>query len=235
MKKEKKDPAQDAVPHYRGHRDRLRKRFVSSGDSMENYELLELLLFHSIPRRDVKELSKKILDHFGSLSKLMSASYDQLLAVRGISANSAVLILLVREMMARYYGDTALEGDVLSEPGLVAKFARAKLAHLGHEVLMAIFVNAKNRVCGFETISEGTTDYAVVYPKKIVRRAIERNACGIIISHNHPSGDCDPSQDDISLTRKTHDAAKLVDLRLLDHVIVGKSGYFSFVEKGISF
>lgn len=225
-----------AIPHYVGHRNRLRKRFMSGGaKSLLDYELLELLLFYSIPRKDVKKIAKELLDRFDTLSGVFSASPSELSKIKGVSESTAILVSLVRELMICISEDKALRGDVLSSPELVAKFARAKIGHLKQEVLLSIFLNAKNRICGYETISEGTTDCAVVYPRKIVKLALEKNACGIIISHNHPSGECEPSSDDISLTRKVQEAAKAVDLKVLDHVIVGKSGYYSFVEKGIVF
>ncbi len=231
-----KTSAKEDTPDYLGHRDRLRKTFCEAGaDALNDYELLELLLFHSIPRKDVKSEAKRLIGHFGGINKVLQADIESLCAVEGISDRSALLIALAREIGTKCLEKKALDTEKLGSPELVAEFARAKLAHSRDEILMAVFLNAKNRVCGYDFISEGTTDCAVVYPKKIVRKALEKNACGIILAHNHPSGECEPSNDDISLTRKVKSAAETVDIKVLDHIIVGVSGYYSLVEKKIPF
>jgi DNA repair protein RadC len=230
-----KNSVQEGKPDYYGHRDRLREKFISAGGAaLHDYELLELLLFYAIPRKDVKAIAKRLIARFGSIRKVFSAGHEELLAVEGVTVNMAALVAVGRELCGRFLEEKTLDGEIMSSPEIVANFARAKLAHLKDEVLMAVYVNSKNRVCGYDFISEGTVDCAVVYPRKIVKKAIERNASGIIISHNHPSGECEPSADDISLTRKVKDAAGTVDIRVLDHVIVGTAGHYSFVEKGMA-
>ncbi|OGV39085.1 MAG: hypothetical protein A2X48_17805 [Lentisphaerae bacterium GWF2_49_21] len=221
-------------PHYHGHRERLRERFSNYGsESFREYELLELLLTYSIPRRDVKEQAKALVSKFNSLSGVLNADMKELCEVEGISENSAILISLCREMAAKYFEDKIYSRDVIAEPGSVYDFARIKLSHLKDEVFMVILLNPKNHVIDFTVLDEGTVDSAIVYPRKIVREVIEKNASSVILVHNHPSGVCNPSNDDIRLTSAVRDAVKPVDVKVLDHIIAGKTGYFSFREKNL--
>ena len=223
-------------PHYKGHRNRLRNSFTQTdGEGLQDYELLELLLFYSIPRKDVKEIAKNLLTEFKTLQGVLTAKFPDLCKLKGINRNSAVLIMLSRVLCMKYFMEKALEGEVLNSPDIVANFARAKIGNREDEAMMAVYLNAKNKVCGFDIISEGTVNYAIVYPRKIVKRALEKNACSIIIAHNHPSGNCEPSSEDIKLTKAVKDAAKVMDIKVHDHLIVGAGGYFSFVERNIQF
>jgi DNA repair protein RadC len=140
------------------------------------------------------------------------------------------LIRLVKQLFAAYL-EERLEGkDVLSSPGAVVDFARVKLAGLPHEAFMVIYLNVKNRVIDHEVLQEGTVDRAIVYPRQIIKAALAHKSAGLILSHNHPSGDPEPSQEDKHLTRSVIEAARTVEIRVLDHIIVGKSGYYSFQE-----
>ncbi|MFZ2653690.1 MAG: DNA repair protein RadC [Victivallales bacterium] len=221
-------------PHYHGHRKRLRERFSAYGsESFREYELLELLLTYSIPRKDVKEIAKDLISRFKTLSGVLNADIPELCEAGGISENSAVLISLCREMAGKYFEEKIYAGDVIADPGSVYDFARIKLSHLKDEVFMVILLNPKNHVIDFAVLDEGTVDSAIVYPRKIVKKVIEKNASAVILVHNHPSGICDPSNDDIRLTSAVKDAVKPVDVKVLDHIIAGKSGYFSFREKNL--
>jgi len=218
-------------PDYIEHRKRLREKFArGDAGALHNYELLELLLTYAIPRLDVKPAAKALMKRFRSLNGVLDASQDELASVRGIGATSAILIRLIKELFAAYMSEQMEGRDVLSSPGAVVDFARVKLAGLPHEAFMVIYLNVKNRVIDHEILQEGTVDRAIVYPRQIVKAALANKAAGLILSHNHPSGDPDPSQEDRHLTRSVIEAARTVEMRVLDHIIVGKNGYFSFQE-----
>lgn len=218
-------------PDYIEHRKRLREKFLKAGaEGLHDYELLELLLTYAIPRVDVKPASKALMKRFGTLNALLDASQSELESVNGVGAASAILIRLVKELFAAYFEERMQQKDVLSSPGAVVDFARVKLAGLPHEAFMVIYLNVKNRVIDHEVLQEGTVDRAIVYPRQIIKSAIDHHAAGLILSHNHPSGDPQPSQEDKHLTRAVVEAARTVEIRVLDHIIVGKNGYFSFQE-----
>jgi DNA repair protein RadC len=230
----KKFKISDKSPHYHGHRTRLREKFSSyGGDSLHDYELLELLLTYAIPRKDVKEEAKALISKFKSASGVLGADVKELCEVEGISVNSAALIRLCRELAVKSLEEKIMNKDVLSSPQSVYDFSKVKLSHLENEVFMVIYLNTKNHVQGHEIIDEGTIDTAIVYPRKIVKSVMEKKASSVILVHNHPSGVCDPSNDDIRLTSAVKDSLKTVDVKVLDHIISGKSGYFSFREKNL--
>jgi DNA repair protein RadC len=221
---------QDA-PDYIEHRKRLREKFLKAGaEGFHDYELLELLLTFAIPRVDVKPPSKALVKRFGTLNAVLDATQSELESVRGMGPSSAVLIRLIKELFAAYLAERMEGKDVLSSPGAVVEFARVKLAGLPHEAFMVIYLNVKNRVIDHEVLQEGTVDRAIVYPREIIKAALTHKAAGLILSHNHPSGDPEPSQEDKHLTRAVIEAARTVEIRVLDHIIVGKNGYFSFQE-----
>ncbi len=221
-------------PDYWGHRKRLRDRFQKNGtEGMHDYEILELLLTYAIPRKDVKPWAKDLIKHFGSFSGVLDASQKELEEVDGVGPASATLIRLVKEACGVYLGEKMKEKDVLSSPQAVLNFARVKLAGLPYEAFMVVFLNTKNRVLDYRVIQEGTVDRAAIYPRRIVEEALSRHAASIIFVHNHPSGDSEPSPEDRQLTRSLVEAARTIDLRVLDHIVVGKDGYCSFVERGL--
>ncbi len=218
-------------PDYLGHRKRLRERFRKNGtEGMHDYEVLELLLTYAIPRKDVKPIAKDLLKRFGSLSGGLDAGQKELEEVANIGPISSTLIRLVKETCGIYLAEKMRNKDVLSSPQAVLDFARVKLAGLPHEAFMVIFLNAKNKVLDYKVLQEGTVDRAVIYPRRMVEEALAHHAAGIILVHNHPSGDSEPSPEDKQLTRSLTEAARTIDLRVLDHIIVGKEGYCSFLE-----
>jgi DNA repair protein RadC len=221
-------------PDHLGHRERLRKRFHKGGDeSLQDYELLELLLTYSIPRKDVKPYAKVLIKKFGSLAGALDASPQELEEALHIGPISSTLIRLVKRLCEAYFAEKMINRDALSSPQAVLDFARVKMAGLPHEGFMVVFLNTKNRVLDYEIIQEGTVDRAVIYPRRIIEEAISRHAASVILVHNHPSGHSEPSSEDRDLTRSIVEAARTIDLRVLDHVVVGKDGYFSFIENHI--
>jgi len=221
-------------PHYVNRRKRLRERFQKAGvDGMHDYELLELLLTYSIPRRDVKPIAKTLIDRFGSLAGVLDADREELARIKGVGEMSATLISLVRELYSTYLAENMKKGDVLSSPESVLKFTRVRLAGLVNEAFMVIFLNVKNEVLDYTLLHEGTIDSVAIYPRRIIESALSKHAAGIILVHNHPSGNPAPSREDKALTGEITSAARTLDIRVLDHIVVGKAGYFSFLENNL--
>jgi len=219
-------------PHYIGHRNRLRERFKSTnGSGLQDYELLELLLTYSIPQKDVKPIAKDLIKRFKGLSGVLDASQFEIENTRGLGPISATLVRLVKELCILYSAEEIRNKDILSSPDAVLEFSRVTLSGIPREVLMAIYVNVKNEVIDYEFLNEGTIDNVVIYPRRIIEGALSHHASGFIIVHNHPSGDPEPSDEDRNLTSTIFETSRTLDIRLLDHIIVGKKGYFSFRER----
>lgn len=221
-------------PHYLGHRERLRERFQRAGsEGLSDYELLELLLTYCIPRKDVKPLAKHLIKRFGSFGGVFDTSLDELKDTPGIGAASATLIKLVKEIFCAYLSQEMRKKDLLSSPQAAVNFAGVKLAHLSHEAFMVIYLNTKNEVIEYEIIHEGTVDRATIYPRRIIESALTHHASGVLLVHNHPSGHPEASEEDKKITRTIAEAMKIMDIKVVDHIIVGKNGYFSFVERNL--
>jgi DNA repair protein RadC len=218
--------------HQRGHRERLRKKYASSGvNSLHDYEIVELLLTYAIPQKDVKPLAKDLMNRFNNFAGIIDAPLNELVKVKGIAENSAILFKLIKDISSEYLADKMKVQDPLTSPEAVINFARMKLVGREDEAFMIIYLNVKNYVSKFEIINEGTIDETVVYPRNIIKKTLANNATGIIVVHNHPSGICTPSESDKKLTKSLKSALDAVNIRLVDHLIVGKAGYFSFVQQ----
>lgn len=161
---------------------------------------------------------------------MLDASQKDLEKVLGVGPVSTTLIRLVKELCGAYLAERMMGRDLLSSPQAVVDFARMKLAGLPHEAFMVIYLNTKNEVIQYEIVHEGTVDRAVVYPRRIIEGALSHHASGLVLIHNHPSGHHKPSEEDKHLTRNIAEAGRIVDLRILDHIVVAKDGYFSFLE-----
>lgn len=223
-------------PHFIGHRERLRDRFRKTGsEGFHDYELLELLLTYGIPRRDVKPIAKALIKRFGSISGVLDASEKDLLSVPGMGRISSILLRIIKEFCWVYLGEKMKYRDVLSSPQAVYDFVRMRLSGALNEVFMIIYLNTKNEVIDYDIVQEGTIDRAVVFPRKILERALYNHASGLILVHNHPSGYKEPSREDKFLTQIIVEASRSLDLRILDHIIVGKDGCFSFLANDLLF
>lgn len=217
-----------------GHRERLKERFRNAaGAGMHDYEILELLLTYAVPRRDVKPIAKRLIAFFKNINGVLDADQMDLENHPGIGPNSAALIKLVKELCALYLAGKMEKRDLVTSPEGVVQFSRMKLAGLPHEAFMALFLTVQNEILAHEIVNEGTVDHVAVYPRRIVEKALTHHAAGLIVVHNHPSGYTDPSDEDKRLTRSLKAAAHLLNIRLLDHVIVAQSGYFSFLDNGL--
>ncbi len=220
-----------------GHRERLKQRFDHTGLSgFSDHEVLELLLFFVIPRKDTKGLAKQLIKEFGSLEAVFAANHDSLMKIKGVGENTARLIRFFREASQFAVKRKAFgEAPIISSASALIDYLGATMANLPEEQFRVIFFDNSNRILKDEILSEGIEDQTAVYPRKVVKRALMINATGFIVVHNHPTGQLNPSNADRNITRALLAAAESLDLRLLDHIIVGREGkgYFSFRENGL--
>jgi DNA repair protein RadC len=222
-------PPTDETPHYHGHRDRLRARFTEvGGDALPDYELLELVLFRSIPRRDVKPVAKELPKHFGTFAEVLAAPAPRLMEVEGIG-ESVVNDLKIVEAAARRIAKGAVaKRPVLSSWSAVLDYCRTAMAFADREQFRLLFLDKRNALIADEVQQSGTVDHTPVYPREVVKRALELSATALILVHNHPSGDPTPSSADIKMTRDIIDVAKPLGITIHDHIIVGREGHASF-------
>jgi DNA repair protein RadC len=221
-------------PHHLGHRDRLKARFERAGISgLQDYEILELLLFYAIPQGDVKPRAKELLKRFGSLKGVLDADPKALREISGIGAHSSLFFRIIRDVRTLYFRQGAEVKEQISSTRELIDYCLSSMGGLKDEHFAVIYLNARNRIIQVETIQEGIVNQAVVYPRKVLEKALEHKASAIILVHNHPSGHVRPSDADIRLTRVLQDAARVMDIALHDHLIVGENRFFSFREEGI--
>ena len=224
----------DSKAHYLGHRERLRERFdKDSGQSLADYELLELLLFSCIPRGDVKPIAKALLIEFGTLTAVLSARPTQLQKVNGVGPSAARSICLTKALILRSMQAELKGKQVLSSWREVVQYCEACMSYDMEEQLRLLFLDQKNQIIADEVQTRGTIDQTAIYPREVVKRALEIGAKSIIMVHNHPSGDPSPSREDIQLTLKVNEAAQLLDINLHDHLIIGKGSHSSMKSLGL--
>lgn len=228
-----KDKQPKEKPHHTGHRDRLRARFLNAPDSLPDYELLELLLFMAIPRKDVKPIAKKLIDRFKNLNGVLNASLNDLQGVEGVSHNSAIAIRAIRAAGLRLLKQNVMERPILSSWERLLDYCQAAMANEQNEHFRLIFLNKRNEVIADEVQQTGTVDHTPAYPREIVRRALELGATALIMVHNHPSGDPTPSDADIQMTKVVINAAQPFDIIVHDHLIISRNGTTSFKSEGI--
>jgi DNA repair protein RadC len=222
------------TPDHLGHRERLKDRFERAGIAgLQDYEVLELLLSYAIPRKDVKPLAKDLIKRFESLKGVLDAGHEALEGVPGIGRHAALLFRLVRDLGSLYLRKRAEEKEQISSTKELIDFCLSSMGGLKDEHFAVIHLNARNKIIKVETIQEGIVNQAVVYPRKVLEKALKHKASAIILVHNHPSGHVRPSDADIRLTRVLQDAARVMDIVLHDHLIVGENRFFSFREEGI--
>jgi DNA repair protein RadC len=222
------------TPHYHGHRDRLRQRFVESGpEALQDYELLELVLFMAIPRRDVKPLAKDLLKKFGGLPEVMNAPISALVEIDGISETTAIAIKAITATAHRSLKAEIMKKPVLNSWTRLMDYCQATMAHETIEHFRILFLNKKNEMIADEIQQSGTVDHTSAYPREIMKRALDLGATALILVHNHPSGDPSPSQTDVDMTRAIIRAAEPFNVIIHDHIIVSKHGYASFKNLGL--
>ncbi len=227
------DTKQAKKPHYTGHRQRLRERFLVGGaDSLKDYELLELILFMAIPRRDVKPLAKELLDKYKTLPALLSAPTAQLTQIPGVSENVAIALKSISATAQRMLKQEFINKPVLNNWTRLMDYCMGTMAHENREHFRILFMNKKNELLADEIQHVGTVDQTAAYPREIMKRALELNATALILMHNHPSGDSTPSQADIDMTEKIIMAGDPFGILIHDHVIISRNGYTSMKSDG---
>lgn len=226
-------PKQTKTEHYHGHRDRLRQRYKKSGsEALEDYELLELILFRLIPRRDTKPIAKSLLETFGTLAQVFGAPANRLQEVKGIGEAVAQDIKLIASISQRTLKSELRDKQILASWSSVIDYCHSAMAFEEREQFRILFLDKKNVLIVDEVQQTGTIDHTPVYPREVVKRALELSATAIILVHNHPSGDPTPSRADIEMTKLIMETAKPLGITLHDHIIIGKDGHVSF--KGLS-
>lgn len=219
-----------------GHRERLRKRYIKSGlEGFNDYEVLELLLTYSIARKDVKPIAKKLIEKFGTIDEIAKSDVKSLLEVDGIGEGSAVFLKLIGDIALVLYREKIEDKDILTikSKNSLLSYLRGEIGYSPREEFKILFLDSSNKLIASETLFYGTIDKSAIYPREIVERVIKNRAKSVIFAHNHPSGSISPSKKDIELTQYMYDSLKLLEIRLLDHIIITKNSYFSFLEEGL--
>jgi DNA repair protein RadC len=222
------------IPHYWGHRDRLRKRFREGGaEALPDYELMELILFRAVPRRDVKPMAKDILARFGSFAEAVSAPAERLLEVEGVTEAVVTEIKVVQAAALRTSQCEVKKRPVLAAMSTVLAYLRSAMAFENKEQFRILFLDRRNKVIADEVQSRGTIDHTPVYTREVMKRALELSASALILAHNHPSGDPTPSKADIDMTKQIVEVASKLGVTVHDHIILGRDGHLSMKSAGL--
>ena len=221
-------------PLYLGHRQRLKDRFMrDAGASLHDYEMLELVLFLAKPRAEVKPLAKTLIARFGSFADVIAADAKELVAVKGVGENTAVALKTIQAAAIRLAREQVMNQPVITSWQKLPDYCRASLAFAKTEEFRVLFLDRKNVLIADEMQQTGTVDHTPVYPREVVKRALDLGASAIIMVHNHPSGDPTPSKGDIEMTKEVREACEKLGISLHDHLIIGKSGHASFKSLGL--
>lgn len=220
--------------HYLGHRKRIKEKYKTAGlNGWLDYEILEFALIFAIPRKDTKPIAKELISKFKTINGVLDADRKELERIHGVSGHTALFLGFLKDIAILYLEKGLYKKDLLSSSDVVYDYLRASLKGTADEEFKAMFLDSRNHLLSVETIQTGTVNKSVVYPRKIVERALYNHATGVIITHNHPGESLNPSEDDCRITKAVKAALKTVDIVLLDHIIIGGNGYFSFKESGI--
>ena len=221
-------------PHYHGHRDRLRARFLEGGiDALADYELLELYLFRSIPRRDVKPIAKDLIAKFGSFAETIAAPISLLAEIKGINEKTALDLKILQAGAVKLSQQNVMHRPILSSWTALLDYCRSVMQFENNEQFRVLFLDRKNRLIADEVLGKGTIDRAPVYPREVIKRVLDLGAAAIILAHNHPSGDPTPSGSDIEMTNNIVTAAKAINVSVHDHLIIGRNDIASFKALGL--
>jgi DNA repair protein RadC len=221
-------------PDYIGHRQRLREKYETSGaEALRDYELLELLLSFSIPHRDTKPYAKRLMGVFTNLRRILEADLEQLKNLGELPRQSAILLKAIGDLHRQALSEEFKRGRAIASPQDVADFLKEKIGARPREVFLALYLDNRNHLLAFEVLQEGTVDHTAVYPREILKRAMDLHATGLILAHNHPAGSREPSEGDKQLTRLILTAARALGLTVHDHLILAAEGHFSFRQAGL--
>ena len=219
-------------PHYHGHRERLRGKLLEQPESFADYEILEYLLFAGRPRGDTKPLAKSLIARFGSLAAVLTANPEALEAA-GLKRPAVGALKIVPEAAKRLAREELSKAPVISSATQLIDYCRTAIGHAPAERFHLLYLDRKNRLIADETQQTGTVDHAPVYPREVVKRALELGATALILVHNHPSGDPTPSQADIAMTREIKEAAEKLGIAVHDHLVIAAGGHSSFRSLGL--
>ncbi len=220
-------------PSYVGHRERLRERFVNQGEkALADYEILEFILFSAFPRKDVKPLAKELIKKFGSFSAVLNADIHRLIEVEGIGKSAAIQIKITQASALRMLREDHHKRPVLANWPSLMDYLRVAMGHLKIEQFRVLFLDSKNQLIADEIQQEGTINSTPVYPREVIRRALDLGATALVLVHNHPSGDIKPSQADIDITRQIIIACEPLSIQVHDHIIVGEAETGSLKSMG---
>jgi DNA repair protein RadC len=217
-----------------GHRGRLRKRFLQGGlDSFLDYEIVELLLTLGTPRKDCKQAAKDAIKKFKGLRGVLDASLEELRKIKGIGSSNVFGLKLFQAMSERYEREKLLDKITLNSPKLVARYLQKNIGYEKKEKFVILSLNKRNNLIKISIVSVGSLDTNVVHPREVFREAIQCSAAGVILAHNHPSGNIEPSQEDLALTKRIRKAGEVLGIDILDHIVVSSRDFYSFKENNL--
>ncbi|MBT3479452.1 MAG: DNA repair protein RadC [Candidatus Marinimicrobia bacterium] len=217
-----------------GHRQRLRDKFLKSGlDGFHDYEIIELLLTLGTPRKDCKQAAKDALKQFGSLKSVLEANAEELKSINGIGDNNVFGLKIAQAVSRRYLSDKIINKDFIRSADEVMDYLKHNLRDKNREIFMVIYLNGRNQILKMEELFEGTLSTSAVYPREVVKRALENDAAALVFVHNHPSGNPNPSQDDLTITKKLVEAVKAIEVSVHDHLIIAGNDVYSFADHGL--
>ena len=217
-----------------GHRQRLRDKFLKSGlDGFHDYEIIELLLTLGTPRKDCKSIAKKALKEFGSLKEVLEANPNELKSIKGIGDNNVFGLKIDQAVARRYLADRIIDKEFVRSADEVMAYLKHSLRDKNREAFLVIYLNGRNQILKMEELFKGTLTTSAVYPREVVKRALDNNAAALVFVHNHPSGNPNPSQDDLTITKKLKEAAKAIDVSIHDHLIIAGNEVYSFADHGL--
>jgi|TARA_B110000196_G_scaffold245320_1_gene214059 DNA repair protein RadC len=217
-----------------GHRQRLREKFLKNGlDGFHDYEIIELLLTLGTPRKDCKQSAKDALKKFGSLKGVLEASPSELKKIKGIGDNNVFGLKIAQSVSRRYLADRIIDKDFIRSADEVIDYLKHNLRDKSREVFLVIYLNGRNQILNMEELFEGTLSTSAVYPREVVKRALVNDAAALVFVHNHPSGNPNPSQDDLTITKKLKEATLAIDVSVHDHLIIAGNDVYSFADHGL--
>jgi DNA repair protein RadC len=217
-----------------GHRQRLRERFLNSSlQGFHDYEVVELLLTLGTPRSDCKQAAKDALKNFGSLNAVLEADSKDLQAIKGIGPNNVFGLKLSQTVARRYLANRVIGQDIVTSSDEVLDYLKHNLRDKKQEIFSVIYLNGRNEIIGMEELFHGSLTTSAVYPREIVKKVLNQNAAALIFVHNHPSGNLNPSQEDIKITKKLKDAVETIDVKVHDHLIIAGNNYYSFADNNL--
>jgi len=217
-----------------GHRQRLREKFLNSGlDGFHDYEIIELLLTLGTPRSDCKQPAKDALKKWGSLKAVLEAPPKELKKIKGIGDHNVFGLKLTQDVARRYLADRIVDMDYIQSSEDVLNYLRHNLRDKSQELFMVIYLNGRNQILKMETLFEGTLNTSAVYPREVVKKALENDASALVLVHNHPSGNPSPSKDDLTITKKLKESARTIDIYIHDHLIIAGNDVYSFSDHGL--